>query len=224
MNIQTFDFSVDLLKVILWHYNDAEKLQALLQQKQDWYTTNQTEFWQNWYKDVFDLRTANDFGLSVWAIILEMPIVAQSGPSENDSPAFGFEEYYQNFENGNFFATSSSSISLTTQQKRMILQLRYFQLVSNGTVPEINQFLHTLFGDAFVLDTYDMNYAIYVFNDDVSSEIKFIIENFDLLPRPAGVGTAIIYRREDLFGFEENYQNFENGVLADYNAYRGAYE
>lgn len=224
MNIQQFNFSVDLLKVILWHYNDAEKLQTLLTQKQDWYTINQTEFWQNWYKDVFDLRTANEFGLAVWAIILDIPLIAQSKPSDNDSPAFGFGEYYQNFENGDFFATTSSNINLTTEQRRIILQLRYFQLVSKGTVPEINQLLHILFGDAFVLDAYDMNYATFVFNDDVSSSIKFILENFDLLPRPAGVGVSIIYRRKDLFGFEKNYTNFENGVLADYNDYRGTYE
>lgn len=217
MNIQTFDFSVDLLKVILWHYNDAEKLQALLQQKQDWYTINQTEFWQNWYKDVFDLRTANDFGLSVWAIILEVPLIAQIAPSDENQPAFGFEENYQNFENGNFVSKTSTTINLTTAQKRMILQLRYFQLVSNGTVPEINQFLKTLFGDAYVLDTYDMNYAIYVFNTEVDSNIQFILENFDILPRPAAVGYRTRFARKDLFGFEEHYLNFENGVLADIN-------
>lgn len=217
MNIQTFDFSVDLLKVILWHYNDAEKLQSLLQQKQDWYTTNQTEFWQNWYKDVFDLRTANDFGLSVWAIILEVPLIAQISPSDENQPAFGFEENYQNFENGNFVSKTTTTINLTTAQKRMILQLRYFQLVSNGTVPEINQFLKTLFGDAYVLDTYDMNYAIYVFNTEVDSNIQFILENFDILPRPAAVGYRTRFARKDLFGFEEHYLNFENGVLADIN-------
>lgn len=220
MNIERFDFSVDLLKVILWEYNDAIKVQALLEQKQDWYTINQTEFWQNWYKNVFDLRTANDFGLAVWAIILEMPLVAEVGKSEEDAPAFGFGENYQNFNNGNFLATSSTSVRLTTEQKRLVLRLRYYQLISNGTVPEINAFLISLFGDAYVLDTYDMSYAIYVINTDVSSEFQFILENYDLLPRPAGVGTRIIYNRDDLFGFGEDYQNFNNGVLADINSYK----
>lgn len=217
MNIKQFDLSVDLLRVILWHYNDAEKLQALLQQKQDWYNINQTEFWQNWYKDVFDLRTANDFGLAVWAIILEVPLIAEVAPSDENQPAFGFESNYQNFENGNFVSKTSSSITLTTAQKRMVLQLRYFQLVSNGTVPEINQFLKTLFGDAYVIDSYDMNYAIYIFNTEIDSNTQFILEQFDLLPRPAAVGFRTRFARKDLFGFEEYYQNFENGVLADIN-------
>lgn len=218
--MKEFDFSVDLLKVLLWQYNDAEKLQSLLEQKQDWFNTNQTNFWHDWYRDVFNLRTANDFGLSVWAIILEMPIIAESGKSDLDAPAFGFEENYLNFENGNYFSINSTQINLTTKQKRMILQLRYFQLVSNGTIPEINQFLKTLFGDAYVFDSYNMNYAIYVFAEEIESDIQFIIEKFDLLPRPAGVGTAIVFRRDDLFGFEENYQNFNNGIYADFNSFK----
>ncbi len=218
--IKEFDFSVDLLKVILWQYNDAEKLQLILEQKQEWFNVNQTSFWSNWYKDVFNLKTANDFGLAVWAIILEMPIIAEVGQSEADSPAFGFGEFNQNFENGNFFASVSSQIRLTTRQKRTILQLRYFQLVSNGTIPEINQFLQSLFGEAYVFDLYNMNYAIYVFAEEIDSDIQFLLEHFDLLPRPAGVGTAIVYRRDDLFGFEESYQNFNNGVLADFNAFK----
>lgn len=218
--IKEFDFSIDLLKVILWQYNDAEKLQKLLEQKQQWFNDNQTSYWNNWVRDVFDLRTANDFGLSVWSIILNMPIIAEAGKSDSDAPAFGFEDNYQNFENGNFFSLISTQIKLTTKQKRLILQLRYFQLVSNGTIPEINQFLKSLFGEAYVFDSYDMNYAVYVFTDEVDSDIQFIIDQFDLLPRPAGVGTAIIYRRDDLFGFEDNYQNFENGVLADFNSFK----
>lgn len=220
MKIQEFNYHVDLLKVILWQYNDGEKLQKILEQKQDWYNKNQTEFWESWYKDVFNLDTANDFGLSVWAIILDMPLIVDLNPSEKDSPAFGFGEYNENFENGNFFTTSTTSVRLTTQQKRLVLKLRYYQLVSNGTVPEINRFLKSLFGDAWVHDTYDMSYAIFVINTEISSELQFILENYDLLPRPAGVGTRIIYNREDLFGFGEDYQNFNNGVLADTNSYK----
>lgn len=220
MNIQQFDFSVDLLKVILWQYNDAEKLQSLLEQKQHWYNSNQSAFWQNWYNDVFNLTTANDFGLAVWAVILEMPLIASVDKSEDDAPAFGFGEGYQNFGSGNFFATQSTTIKLTTEQKRLIIKLRYFQLVSRGTVPEINSFLKSLFGEAYVLDTYDMRYVSYVINAEVSSEFQFILQTYDLLPRPAGVGKRIIYRRHDLFGFEQHYQNFSNSVLADITDYK----
>lgn len=220
MNIQEFDFSVDLLKVILWQYNDAEKIQSLLEQKQSWYNSNQTDFWQNWYRDVFDLTTANDFGLAVWAIILEIPLIACFDKSEDDAPAFGFGGNYQNFGSGNFFATQANNIKLTTEQKRLIIKLRYFQLVSKGTIPEINLFLKSLFDEAYVLDTYNMQYVSYVINTEISSEFQFILQTYDLLPRPAGVGKRIIYGRNDLFGFEQHYQNFSNSVLANITDYK----
>ena len=72
--IQEFDFSVDLLQAILWQYNNATSLQSLLNSEQAWVIENQTEFWENWLRDVFDLRTANEFGLSVWSIILGIPL------------------------------------------------------------------------------------------------------------------------------------------------------
>ena len=137
MKIQAFDFSVNLLQAILWQYNDAARLQSLLEQKQAWYDLEHEEFWGDWYTDVFDLRTAIDFGLSVWSVILNVPLTITSGgePSEN---LWGFGPFRKNFNRGNF-APSSSGIKLTTAQKRLVLQLRYFQLVTRGAVPEINR-------------------------------------------------------------------------------------
>lgn len=143
--IQAFDFSVDLLRALLWQYNDAARLEALLRQKQEWYDANQTAFWRDWTRDVFDLRTANDFGLAVWAIILNVPLAAASQGDDPNKPIWGFGQYRENFTNGNFASISSSQLS--TEQKRLVLRLRYFQLVTRGTVPEVNSFLRYLFGD-----------------------------------------------------------------------------
>ena len=219
MNIQQFNFDVDLLKVILWQYNEDEKLLALLEKKQEWYKKNQTNFWKDWYKNVFNLDTANDFGLAVWAIILDVPLFFDIAPSDENSPAFGFSENYQNFENGNFISTKTTTVNLSTDQKRLILKLRYFKLSSNCTIDNINKFLSHLFKKAYIIDRQDMNFVIYIDDNEISAESKFILENFDLIPRPAGVGMKIIYSREDLFGFGENYQNFENGVFANINNY-----
>lgn len=212
-DIQDFDYSVDLLKAILWQYNDAERLQKLLELKQGWYDDNQSEFWSNWYDDVFNLNTANDFGLSVWSIILNIPLVANEGQDPPGKPIWGFGAFHKNFDNGNF-ARSGNSLRLTTQQKRLILNLRYFQLVSRGTVPEINQFLRSLFkdeGNVYVLDSLDMTFAIYVFTFSPSSQLQLILEKFDLLPRPAGVGVKYIVVTKKTWGFGPYRNNFDNG-------------
>lgn len=210
--IQAFDFSVDLMRALLWQYNDAARLEALVRQKQQWYDANQSAFWSDWVADVFDLRTANDFGLSVWAIILDIPLVVASAVDPVDKPIWGFGQYRENFTNGNFAAISSSALS--TEQKRLVLRLRYFQLVNDGAVTEINAFFAYLFaplGPAYVKDGYDMR-ARYVFEFPMSSALEVVLTEFDLLPRPAGVKVDyVILGDADGWGFGRYHENFTNG-------------
>lgn len=209
--VQEFDFSVDLLRALLWQYNEAEKLEGLLREKQAWYDANQSTFWSDWITDVFDLRTANDFGLAVWSIILNIPLVILS-QDDPDKPIFGFEEFRENFNNGNFASTTGSA--LTTEQKRIVLRLRYFQLVTRGAIPEVNRFLAYLFesqGPAYVVDGYNMT-ARYVFGFPVSSAFEAVLTEYDLLPRPAGVKIDfVIIGDADGFGFGRYHENFTNG-------------
>lgn len=210
--IQTFDFSVDLRRALLWQYNDAARLEGLLQQKQDWYNANQEAFWNDWTADVFDLRTANDFGLAVWAIILDIPLVVASQGDDANKPIWGFDQYRQNFTNGNFASTAAASLS--TEQKRLVLRLRYFQLVTTGAVPEINEFFAYLFaplGPAYVNDGYNMT-ARYVFNFPLPSAIEMVLTEYDLLPRPAGVKIDyVVIGDADGWGFGRYHENFTNG-------------
>lgn len=212
MKIQAFDFSINLLRNLLWQYNDARNLQSLIEQKEAWYTANHTAFWSDWYRDVFDLRTANDFGLSVWAVILGVPLVVTPDPDPGKVP-FGFAADDANFNNGNF-ASSDTGFSLTTAQKRLVLRLRYFQLVTRGAVPEINAFMATVFGPGavYVVDGLDMH-ARYIFTPGaLPSNLELVLQAYDLLPRPAGVG--VDYRVLDEasgWGFGRYRQNFKNG-------------
>lgn len=210
--IQAFDFSLDLMRALLWKYNDAARLQALLQQKQDWYDANHSAFWTDWVVDVFDLRTANDFGLDVWAVILNIPVVISAGEDPADKPIWGFDQYRENFNNGNFANTAAAR--LTEEQKRLLLRLRYFQLTTTGAVPEVNAFLAYLFeplGPAYVVDGLDMN-ARYVFNFPLSAEVQAVLDTFDLLPRPAAVKVDyVIIGEADGWGFGRYHETFTNG-------------
>ncbi len=195
--IQTFDFTVNLLQALLWEYNDAVNLQALLAAEQEWYTQNQTDFWENWYTDVFDLRTANDFGLAVWAIILGMKLYVNLVADSRET--WGFDEFHANFTRGNFASAAGGSVPLSTQTSRILLRLRAYQLQSAGCVPEINRMLADVFanyvpaGDvpAYVEDNLDMT-CTYHFLFALPSEIQFALRYFDVLPRPAGVESEIV--------------------------------
>lgn len=190
MNVQAFNFSVDLLRAILWQYNDATRLQSLLQSKASWYGRVQSEFWNDWIADVFDLRTANDFGLSVWAVILGLPlaVTVESDPGQD---FFGFASDDDNFGNGNF--APSGAIGLTTEQRRAALRLRAHQLFTRPSVTQANRVMTDVFGPGwgYVSDTYAMRVR-YVFEISLGPQLEFVLNEYDLLPRPAGVGADYV--------------------------------
>ena len=210
--IQPFDFSVNLLRAILWQYNEAANLQGLLEAKAAWYEANQSAFWEAWLHDVFDLRTANDFGLSVWSIILQLPLYTNPPPDLGD--VFGFDAQTGfNFDNGIF--GDANTYQLPTATKRLALRLRYFQLTSSGTIPETNRMLAYLFedfGGAYLIDNHDMTQT-YVFNFPVTSDLQYLFNHYDILPRPAGVSSQWIDATLVHFGFASGDYNFDNGVF-----------
>lgn len=215
MNIQSLDFSVDLLANLLWQYNEAARLQALIESKQAWVTRVQTDFWTDWVRDVFDLQTANDFGLSVWAVILDMPLTVAAQP-DNNKPIWGFGAGVGNprvnFNRGNFAATSSA-FGLTTEQKRLVLRLRYFQLTTRATAPEANAIMNAIFGPgvAYVVDVGGMR-ARYVFTVPPPAAVELVLIAYDLLPRPAAVLVDYVISGEaNGWGFGRYHTNFTNG-------------
>ncbi|HBC5903992.1 TPA: DUF2612 domain-containing protein, partial [Proteus mirabilis] len=124
-------------------------------------------FWQNWYRDVFNIDTANDFGLSIWSRILDVPLGIDIPPSDKNKIGFGFGKKKANFK-ANFRRNADYTLSLTVDQKRMLVRMRYFNLTQSPTVTNINEFLKRFFwrddSKVFVLDPLDMSYMYYVFN------------------------------------------------------------
>ncbi len=182
----TYKCKIDLTKSIDWQRGSAEQLIKKLKLKQDWYQNNHCDFWNNWITDVFDLRTANEFGLSVWSVILEVPL----------------------------FGESASVIDgLTIDQKRIMLQLKAFSMHSVSSTYEINKKLAELFGfrSVYVLDNLDMSYTYVISNTELK---KFIdtVKDFDLLPRPNSVSVnTVISSNSTPFLFGDKRDNFGRG-------------
>lgn len=210
--IQPMDLSVNLLRTILWQYDEATALQAIIGQKNQWLAEHNAGFWSDWFRDVFDVDTANDFGLSVWSIILDIPL-GYDVPASGARPVFGFDPYNMNFTHGNFGRDQAGFVGLSREQKRLVIKLRYFQLISRGTLPEVNSFLAQMFGDAHALDNLDMTFTV-IFRTAPDPSVMFVLENFDLLPRPAGVEVKFLVQPGNYFGFDPYYANFEHGAFA----------
>lgn len=208
-------FSFDLLRSLLWQYDRASAIRSLAEAKQSFYSARVAGFWNDWYRDVFDLRTANSFGLSVWALILDLPLAFDIPAS--DAVPFGFDPHGGNFDNSNFGSDVPTANPLTVEQRRLALRLRYFQLTTNATVSSINAFLLALFGDqgrAYVLDGGNMT-AAYVFEFVPDPLLFMVITSLDLLPRPAGVKVTVLTSADGRgFGFSPFGQPFDQGAFA----------
>jgi hypothetical protein len=239
--IQEFNYSVNILKSILWQYDKSPNILSLLTQKQDWYTEFQTDFWASWFTDVFNLQTANLFGLSVWSIILNVPLYVPYDPEPDDKPIFGFNDNsdfptlqntYLNFDNSNF-SSRGDTIILTEEEQRFLLRLRYYQLTTRGEVWDVNRFLNYLVntsnigftGEMYALDGLNMSMR-YIITDETFPQVLLdVLLKLDILPRPAGVLIdGVLVNWELTFGFNNNddfpllentYMNFENGNFFD---------
>lgn len=195
MRIQELDYNVDLLQYIAWQY-DQSNLAELIQNRQAAINDLHRDFWDNWYRDVFDLRTANNFGCNVWALIHgvdfsnRIPIAGRIG--------FGYGEHRLNYTvpprtGGNYVLRDGSNTSdLPVELKRIILRFRAFVYFNDISVPNINAFLADIFsndGPAYVVDNLDMS-MVYRLNFPVTDILRFALDNYDILPQPAGVSVS----------------------------------
>lgn len=171
---------INLEKTILWQYDKATRLTRIVLSKENWYKQNVTNFIVGFLIDIFNLKTANDFGLSVWGKILNFP------------------RQVTNKNNNNI-------INLTTEQYRFLLLGQILKFKMSCTIPEINRYLRIIFNEqdnrnVYVTDNHNMTIT-YTLNPQVlSEEISDLIENYDFLPRPAGV--KIITGIGDFFTFK----------------------
>lgn len=216
--IQQFNYDANVLATLLWQYENAPNIKALLTAKQDVWDEDFTGFWNDFYTNIFNLKTATSFGLAVWAIILGAPISYTI--TAGGQPSWGFGTNHVNFTNGNFssVAGSNSTYNLSEETARVILQLQYFKLTGTCTVPAINRMLQYIFaenyGQAYVNDGLAMD-QVYIFKFVPPSDMQFAFNNFDVLPRPAGVLSSWETYIEAPWGFNSDASNFNNSNFTD---------
>lgn len=228
------DYGVNLRQVILWQYEGAPNIRALVESAEAWLNDANGKFWRDWTRDVFDLRTANGFGLMIWARLLELPITIL-----DETPIFGFGPLHANFGHGTFgrvlFAPPSwgfgparanfgaagfgrpipKASPVYQHEARRLLFARWIQITSRPNAEAINRALIALFdaGAAYVYDEQRMIQSItFLPGVYLSARMRALVKKLDLIPRAAGVRTR--YRFHDGrigFGFGPANKNFSNG-------------
>lgn len=166
-----------LVDCFLWQYDAAVNLKNLLKKKQAFYEKAVSAFWKQWTKDVFNIDTANTFGLNLWGGFLGV--------------------------NRPTYIDGGQTITFTDDQYRTVIKGRLMLMNSNGSVPSINQYLNYLFPNkaVFVVDYNDMSINLVFYYTPTAEELAII--NLDgFLPRPAGVDVNYkIIPPDEVFGF-----------------------
>ncbi|EAI8168565.1 DUF2612 domain-containing protein [Campylobacter coli] len=155
------------------------------------------------YEDNFSLSTAKGIGLDLWGNLLHFNryIPSESGQDYN----------YFNFNKKNFYKlffydyNKPNYAKLDDMYFKQILLLIYQGMYIFPSIPSLNVFTQETFsqyGKVVVKDTTDMSYQVFVFSSQIPLWLKFVFSNFDVFPRPAGVGFKVIERILRRFGFE----------------------
>lgn len=182
--IYTPDFNADIESEITWQFDNSDAVKTLIYGKHDFYKENVTDFFNDWYRDVFNLDTANYFGLIVWAIILGCTeyIEITQKISKN---TIGFSDTHKNFHESNF-ALSNYIYTLKIEQLRKVLKAQMYNFNSTGSIYDINKLLAFIFPDNNPYITVDgkvitIHFPIALDDDDLS-----IVTFSNMLPLPVG--------------------------------------
>lgn len=181
-------------QTLLSQYANAPRIQALIA---GWnQMLDPTTLIDQWYQQVWNLQTAQGFGLDVWGRIVGVSRVlslsAQSylgfcEASDLTEEGFAQAPWFQGEDTTNNYRLADDGF-------RQLIYAKALANIAGGSVLDINRILMTLFsgqGDAYVRDNGDMTMS-YVFRFVPTAVQVSIIQNSGVLPRPAGVGVSYV--------------------------------
>lgn len=194
--IYELDTSTNITDNIIWQYDKAPKLIALINSEQQFFNNAVSSFFNNWYTNIFNLETANYFGLMVWAKILDCTNYIDFN-FKKPNTTFGFGIYNKNFYRSNF-ATNVIGQIVPPELFRLLLKIKIFNMQSNGSLYDINRMLANIFPTQGAYATYDYatNTLTYHFTTKLPGQTLQLLSDNNVLLAPIGVARAIINGEE----------------------------
>lgn len=172
----TIDNSIDadLNKVIIWQYDNATNLVALITAFKDFFRQSTEEFWNSLSVSTFlsDPDSVNEYGLALWGAILDL-----------DRPILNYKADGE---------TSASDHLLSASLYRTLLLARLHALQKSATLVTLIEYANEVFGDGniTVADNGNMSITYYVASGKtLSAEATALIEQYPKIAFmwPAGV-------------------------------------
>lgn len=203
----------NLEQTIISQYANSPSLIQLIENMNQ-YLDPRANF-QAFYDFVWNVNTAQGFGLDIWGRIVNISRLLQI-PGAN--PVFGFQDGAIPPDTKSWgFGTFNSKGSIVTQgfllsddAYRVLILAKALANISATTAPAINQILRNLFpgrGVCYVLDTWQLGVMTmqYTFRFQLTVTEYAILAQSGVLPRPAGVlANIVIIPPASFFGFSES--------------------
>lgn len=173
----------------------------------------------NFYNFVWNVETAQGFGLDIWGKIVGIERTLEVPESSGN---LGFNEglnYYPFGQEPFYAGPQEGAYVLGDAAYRTLIMVKALANISACTIPSYNQLLKNLFagrGNCFVADLGNMQIN-YVFEFYLQPFEIAILTQSSALPRPAGVkAQGVQIYQPDTLGFREatGYETFGHGTFA----------
>lgn len=197
---------INVEQTIISQYGNSATITRLVQNMNE-YLDPRADF-EAFYNFVWNVDTAQGFGLDIWGRIVDISRELLLNDAEN---YFGFSDALpgsfpfgeQPFYDGTPPATQT--FRLADDAYRTLILVKALSNISATNARSLNQLLQNLFGDrgrCYVIDLGGMNIR-YTFEFLLTAFEFAIITQSGAIPRPAGVGAAIFNTDVPVFGFSE---------------------
>lgn len=184
---------------ILAQYAGSPKLRSIIE---TFNTTMDTgKFLDDFYDVIWNIDTADTYGLDVWGKIVVVSRLLTVTLSEK---FFGYDEATNStpviddpepFDQAPFYTgeQQTSTVSLANDAYRKLIMLKAMANITDCTIPSMNRMLMYMFGSsgkAYVRNDGGM-VMTYVFEFELSTVELAIVQSSGALPSPAGVTVNI---------------------------------
>lgn len=172
---------------------------------------------ETFYRKVFDVATAEGWGLDCWGKIVGIGRVMTL---HGDEGTFGFVgSELQPFNQGTFYGPRlTSTYTLADNAYRELIMLKAASNITDCSLPSLNRLMAKLYADrgkAYVIEVGTMKIR-YVFEFFLQPYERALMRREDVPPKPAGVGYETLeLDPATTFGFAgSDLQPFNQGTFS----------
>lgn len=182
------DYFFDPAVTVLSQYANSPLLTTLVDDFAQW--LDPASRFADFYSLMWNIDTAEGFGLDVWGRILGVTRILQvptgdflGFEQDADAQPFGFGIFYSG-------SRLTNNVALTDAAYRTLLLAKAALNITDASIPAINSILLNLFGDGYVRDNLDMTIT-YVFSVALTPVQTAIVFQSGVLPKPCGVSFTV---------------------------------